>query len=164
MTVKKLTVAELKKQNKVLDLQREFSVAIAEQEYKLTHDVTFRKTKQSRLLEDVIAFFTEGASRPEILELATVYSTLLILKHFTSLEVSDNIGEALDLLDVLVDLEILDKIVNELPEDEVTKIYELLTKTVNNMNANIEEAERESSRLVDKVENKEVKDMITNGE
>lgn len=161
--IKKLTGAELKKQNKVLDEQREFSVMIGDTEYKLTHDVTFRKTKQSRLLEDVIAFFTAGVNRPEILEISTVYSTLLILKHFTSLEVSDDIGEALELLDVLVDLEVLDKIVNELPEDEITKIYELLTKTVNNMETSIVEAEEEAKKLANQVENKEIKDMIDNG-
>lgn len=161
--IKKLTGAELKKQNKVLDLQREFTVTIGEQEYKLSHDVTFRKTKQSRLLEDVVAFFTEGVNRPDILEVATMYSTLLILKHFTSLEVSDDISEALALLDVLIDLEALDQIVNELPENEVTKIYELLSKTVNNMEESIIEAQEEANRIANKVENKELKDMIQNG-
>lgn len=161
--IKNLTSTALKKENKALDEKREFPIVINEKEYKLTHDIKFRKTKQASLLDDVIAFFAEGIKRPEILELATPYTALMILKYFTSLDVSDDIGEALDTLDVLVDLEILDKIIAELPEEEVIKIYQLLDKTVKNMNETLEEAEKDAKELATKIENNEIKDMIENG-
>lgn len=137
--IKKLTGAELKKKAKALNTQREFTVVIDGQEYKLSHDVTFRKTKQSKVLEDLIAFFSYGAENVEVLELATPYTALLTLKHFTTLEVSDDIKEAVDLLEVLIDLEILDVIVNELPEEETTKLFELLTKSVGEMTKTLED-------------------------
>lgn len=142
--IKKLTLAEINKQSKVLDIQREFTVAIGEQEYKMSHDVSFRTTKKHQLLDDVIHFFSEGAENTEILELATPYTALLVLKHFTTLEVSNNISEALSLLNVLVDLGVLDKIVNELPEKEVKELYQLLTETVDNLRVGLEEAEEEA--------------------
>jgi len=161
--IKNLTASALKKENKVLDDKREFEVEINGTKYKLTHDITFRKTKQVSLLDDVIAFFSEGIKRPELLELATPYSALMILKYFTSLDISDDISEALDTLDVLIDLEIIDKIIGELPEDEIIKIYQLVDKTVQNMNETLEESEREAKELASKVENNEIKDMIDNG-
>lgn len=161
--IKNLTSTALKKENKVLDDKREFEVTVNGTQYKLTHDITFRKTKQASLLDDIIAFFSEGIKRPQILELATPYSALMILKYFTSLDVSDDISEALDTLDVLVDLEILDKIIAELPESEIIKIYELVDKTVKNMNETLEEAQKEAMEIASKVENNEIKDMIENG-
>lgn len=142
--IKKLSTAELLKQNKALDEKRDFTIEIGETTYKLQHDVIFRKSKQNKLLDDVIKFFQAGAENTELLEMSTPYTALLVIKHFTTLEVSDDISEALSLLDVLVDLEILDKIVDELPEEETTKVFELLTKTVNNMTESLEEAEAEA--------------------
>lgn len=161
--LKNLTTAVLKKEDKALNNKRDFSIKIGENEYKMSHDITFRKTKQASLLDDVISFFAEGVKRAEILELATPYTTMLILKYFSSLDVPDEVDEALALLEVLVDLEILDKIANELPEDEITKIYELLDKTVKNMSETITEAEKEAKEIANKIENNELKDMIVNG-
>lgn len=58
--IKNLTSSALKKENKALDGKREFEVEINGAKYKLTHDITFRKTKQANLMDDVIAFFSEG--------------------------------------------------------------------------------------------------------
>lgn len=161
--IKKLSTTELKKQNKLLDEKRDFSVMIGETEYKLTHDVKFRRTKQHQLLDDMIAFFNEGTVRADLYELATPYTALLILKHFTSLEVSDDIDEAIDVLQVLIDLEILDKILNELPEDEVVKVYELITQTVDVMKDNYDEMEAEVERIANQIENEEVKELFLDG-
>lgn len=140
-TIKKLSSAELLKQNKALDEKRDFTVVIGDTEYKLQHDVIFRKSKQNKLLDDVIKFFSAGAENVEMLDMATPYTALLVIKHFTTLEVSDEISEALTLLEVLVDLEVLDKIMEELPEEETTKVFELLTKTVNSMADSLDDAE-----------------------
>ena len=131
--IKKLTGAELRKQNKALDEQREFSVEIDGQEYTLTHDVKFRKTKQIKLIEDLIEFFAKGAENPEILDKSTPYTALLVIKHFTSLDVPDNIEDALILLGILIDLDAIAKIINELPEDDVVELFDILNETISNM-------------------------------
>lgn len=162
--IKNLTSAELKKQDKVLDEQREFTVVVGESKYKLSHDVIFRQSKKNRLLDDMVKFFQEATKNIEILELATPYTALLVFKYFTSLEVSDNVEEALALLETLVDLGLLNQIVAELPEDQLTEVYELITKTVTAMSENLEEAEAEAKRLSEVVENDAVREMIPNGD
>lgn len=158
--IKNLTLAELKKQNKNLDETREFKVTIGDTVYKLNHDIVFRQSKKNKLLDDMVEFFQASVKNLEILELATPYTTLLVLKHFTSLEVSDNVDEALDLLNVLVDLDLLNQIVVELPEDQLVDIFEMITKTVNTMSESIDEAEKEAQRLNEQVENEVLKEMI----
>lgn len=158
--IKNLTPAELKKQNKSLDEQREFKVTIGETVYKLSHDVTFRQSKKNKLLDDMVKFFQEATKNIEILELATPYTTLLIFKHFTTLDVSEEIGEALDLLDTLVDLGILNQIVAELPDDELTSVFEMITRTITTMSDNLSEAEEAIKELESQVENDVVKEMI----
>ena len=155
--IKKLTPMDLKKEGKKLDAQEEFFITIGDTEYKLTHDVYFRKTKQRDLLEDMLEFFNSiEQANVDVLEMATPYTALLIIKHFTSLEVPDDVEGALEYLSLLIDLDILGTIVNALPEGEVLKTYELLKQTVENVKDNFEEAELEATRLSDEVENKEI--------
>lgn len=137
--IKKLTGAELKKQSKELDKQREFTVEIGGQDYKLTHDVVFRKTKQIKVIEDLIEFFSKGAEHPELLDKATPFTALIIIKHFTSLEVSDDIDDALILLGILIDLDALGKIINELPEDEVVEMFKIIEETIKNVSGKNED-------------------------
>lgn len=162
--IKQLSLVELQKQNKVLDEQKEMTIEINGQKYKLNYDVVFRQSKKSKLLNDMVKYFRESATNLELFELATPYTTMLIFKHFTTLEVSDDISEALDLMTTLIDLEIFDKILMELPETEITSIFELITKTVNVMANNLKEAEAEIEKLNEMVENPEVKEMISDGE
>lgn len=161
--LKKLTANELKNQAKKLDAKQEFLVVIGDEEYKLTHDMVFRKTKMHKLLDDMLQFFNSvNGDNIDVLEMASPYTALLILKHFTSLEVSDDIDEALALLNVLIDLEALGTIINALPEQEVTKVYEILTQTVENIQKNIEEVELEA--LSAQLDNADVLGIEDNGE
>lgn len=162
--IKKLSLVEIKKQSKKLDEVKEFTVTIGDTDYKLTHDVTFRKTKQHELLDNMVDFFNEGSERIELLNMATPYTALLILKHFTSLDVPDDINEAVILLKVLIDLDAIETILAELPEEETTKVYELLTTTVESFKATLDEADREAKEdaesLLDKIDNDVLKEMI----
>ncbi|MCR4361976.1 hypothetical protein JDW21_19630 [Bacillus subtilis] len=158
--IKKLSATELKKQVKKLTEVQEFIVQIGDTDYKLTHDVVFRKSKMYNVMEDLIDFFTYTAdNRIEDIELATPYTTLLIFKHFTSLEVPNDIDEAIDFLYVLVDLDALSTIANALPEDEVTKVYELFTERMNELKDSLEAGEEEVEAMLAEIENKEVKEQ-----
>jgi hypothetical protein len=161
---KKLTVAELKKQNRNLDAQTEHTVVVNGVEYKVKVDNVFRKTKQHKLLEDLILFMNEGSRRVELLDVATPYITLLMIKHFTDVEVSDDIDEAIETMNALVDLEIFGEIANLMPENELLKMYETINASIDRMNVNITELLKEAEELSKKVENKEVKEMLENGE
>jgi hypothetical protein len=161
---KKLTLNELKKEDKKLNGQDEVSININGTDYKLSVDTVFRMTKKAQLLNDMVELFEEGRNRLELFDMATPYLSLLILKHFTSLDVPDDIDEALVMLRVLIDLDILGKLINILPEQEVTSVFELVTESVNNMRMNLEELEKEAERLSEQIENQELKEMLENGE
>lgn len=160
---KKLTVAELKKQNKNLDAQTEHTVLVNGVEYKVKIDNVFRKTKQHKLLEDLIFFMNESNKRVDLLDVATPYITLLMIKHFTDIEISDDIDEAIETMNALVDLEIFGEIANLMPEDELLKMYETISASIDRMNVNITELLKEAEELSKKVENKEVKELLENG-
>jgi hypothetical protein len=165
--LKKLTMVELNKQNKKLDGQQEFLVSINDTDYKMTHDLVFRITKQQKLLEDLLRFLESiGSENIEVLEMATPYTGLLILKHFTSLDVSDDIDEALTLMQVLIDLGVFSAMINALPEDELTKVFELVTETVENVKNNIEESAMEAERVIneEEIENEEISNLLKSDE
>jgi F0F1-type ATP synthase alpha subunit len=160
---KNLNLTNLKKEVKKLTSQTEHVIKINENDYKVKIDDKFLKTKQHALLDDLVEFFNEGNNRIELLDVATPYTTLLFIKHFTSIDVSDNVDEALEVLDVLINLDLLGHILNLMPEQEVVKVYELITVTVDRMKENIDETAEEASRLSELVENKELKEALING-
>ena len=176
---KNLTITELKKQNKVLDAQTEYTIVVKIQKgldeetgeplfdlvpYKIKIDNVFRKTKQHKLLEDLMLFINESNKRLEILDVATPYITLLLIKHFTNLDIPDDIDEAIEVMNILIDLDIFSEIVNLMPENEVIKMYETLNASIERMNLNIEEMLKESEKVLEKIENKEIKELLQDGE
>jgi hypothetical protein len=161
--MKNLTLAELKKQNKKLNETEEHKLEVNGQEYKIKVDKHFRQTKQHNVLDSLVEFFNEAGSRPEILDLATSYSTLLIIREFTNLDIPEDIDDALDTMSVLIDLGLFGKIISVLPEDEVTKIYELLKLSIDRMNENITEAEKESDEILSKIDNVQALEVFKDG-
>lgn len=166
--IKNLTVTELKKQVKKLDKQTEATVFVEidseKTPYNFKYDEFFKNTKIHLLLDDMVEFFNRGYVDSRLLELSTPYISLLIIKHFTSIEISDDIDEALSFLNVLTDLEILAPIINCLPEKEIIKLEELLAKTLDNLERNIELAEDEELVMLDEIENDSVKEVILDGQ
>lgn len=158
---KNLSITELKKQSKKLDERTDFDVIVGDDIFNVAIDNKFRKTKQHRLLDDLIEFFNEGNNKVELLDLATPYTTLLFIKHFTSVDVSDDIDEAMELLNVLIDLDLLSQILNLMPEQEVIQVYEILSSTADRMKDNIQETLAEVEKVKNQVENDEVKELYT---
>lgn len=160
---KKLTGAELKRQVKKLDERDEFYITIDGEEFEVSYDKVFKKSKQIKVLEDMIQLFEESRERAELIEMSAPYVSLMVIKHFTSIEVSDNIDEAIGTLNSLIDLEILHQVINALPEDEILNMFNLVSESVENMKTNLEELNAETEKVSEKVENKELKDVLENG-
>lgn len=159
-TAKKLTIAEVKKQNKVLDEFDNYQIDVNGVTYNIKVDVVFRKSKQIKLLDDLIEFINEGNDRPYLLDSTTPYTSLLLIKYFTDISIPKDIDEAMDYLEILIDLELINEVINLMPEAELEKIYELLHTTVERMTETIAETEEESKRLANEVENQELKDVL----
>jgi predicted HAD superfamily phosphohydrolase len=162
--IKNLNSTEIKKQLNKLKEKGEFFITVNGEEYRVTHDMVFLNSKIHKVLDDMIELFNEGRNRNELLELATPYTTILIIKHFTSIEVPDDIDGAIERMNALIDLEIVDKIINALPEAEVIKMYEKISVVVNNIKNNLEDGLLEAQELEQKLQSEQVKKMVTDGE
>jgi hypothetical protein len=158
-----LNLANLKKEVKKVESQSETSIFINETEYKLKVDDNFLPTKMHELLDDLVEFLNEANDKVKLLDIANPYITLLLIKHFTSLDISDDIDEAVDALRVFVDLDILHDILNAMPEKEVVKVYELIATTVNRMQENMEITAEEAEKMAEVVESPVLKDALLNG-
>lgn len=158
--VRKLTMAELKKHDKKLDEKIVEYVNIGEDQYTVKIDRTFRISKMHKVLDDFIQFITEAKDDEAVLGDATPYMSLLIIKHFTDVYVPDKQKDALDLLYVLVDNKVLDKILNAMPEEELTKVLDLLSDAMGRVRENIEKDVSELDSVYDSIENKELKEMV----
>jgi hypothetical protein len=158
-----LNLANLKKEVKKLTSQTEETIVINDTEYKVKIDDKFLKTKQHNLLDDLVAFLNEANDKSELLDVSTPYTTLLFIKHFTSIEVPDEVDEAIDMLRAMIDLDLLGQILNLMPEQEVIQVYELLATTVNRMKENMEMTAEEAERVATLVENPELREALLNG-
>jgi hypothetical protein len=159
--IKNLTATSLKKEAKKLDAQTEHSISVGENEYKIKIDDKFRNTKQHKLLDNLVEFLNQLDNKVELIDLVTPYISLLFIKHFTNVEISDDIDEAVDMLQVMIDLEILAPILNKMPEEETAKVYDLIATTVNRMRENMEELSDEADKISEFIKNREV---LNNGE
>lgn len=158
--LRNLTVTEMRKHSRRLNERIEYEIAVNEDLYKVEIDRVFRKTKQHKVIDDLISFFTESNEKPELLDITTPYMSMLLIKHFTNINIPDDVDGALDVLEVLIDLNLLGEILNLMPEKEVTNIYELLTTTVSRMKDNILDTYSEMSSAYGEVENEELKELL----
>lgn len=161
--VKNLTLAEMKKQDKVLSETKEEFITVNDTVYKVEIDVHFRQSKRNKVLDDLIKFFEAGRNDEKLYSIATPYTSLLMVKHFTSLEVPDDIEGALDYLQLLLDLGILGTIVNAMPDDQIVDLYENLTETINEISENMSKSVAEANEILDGIENPEVRALMENG-
>lgn len=143
--VKKLTPTVIKKVDKKLDEKETMKVELDGVEYELDYDKVFRKTKHNNVLDGVIDFlrYSTDSNIKNMADYVSVYTSLLIIKEFTSLAVPDDIEEAFELLQVLVDTEIISKILNNLPEDELTSVFKTVENAMNDLTDRINELENE---------------------
>ncbi|UGO51072.1 hypothetical protein PQE70_gp219 [Bacillus phage vB_BanS_Nate] len=158
--VKNLKFTDLKKHDKNLDAKGETFITLDGIVYKIEYDEHFRASKKNKVLDDLIKFFEAGYKDERLYSIATPYTSLLLVKHFTSLDIPDDIEEALAHLHVLIDLGVLETILTALPEDEILNLYEKLTETVNQITGSMMEATSEAKQLANVVENPEVKAWV----
>lgn len=158
--MKNLKLTDLKKHDKNLDAKGETFITLDGIVYKVEYDEHFRTTKKNKVLDDLVKFFEAGYKDERLYSIATPYTSLLLVKHFTSLDIPDDIEEALSYLHVLIDLGALETILTALPETEILGLYETLTQTVNNITNSMAEVNGEVKNLANLAENPEVKAWV----
>ncbi|AZU98928.1 hypothetical protein pW2_95 [Bacillus phage pW2] len=161
--IKSLTLAEMKKQEKVLKETKEELITINDTVYKVKIDTHFLPTKRNQLLDDLIKFFDESNKNEQLTSIATPYTSLLLVKHFTDIDIPDDIDEALDYLYLLMNVRALTPIINAMPEAEVIDLYDSLTETLGQISDNMMKSIGEADDLLKGIENPEVKELMQNG-
>lgn len=131
---KKLSMAAVKKQDKKISERYEVEI----NGYVLEIDKTFRKTKISGLINELIEKFEETRIRnTNILEIFAPYVILLMIKHFTSLDVPQKLEDQLKTLDFLIDNEFFVPIYENMPIEEINKVYAELNVATDRINENL---------------------------
>lgn len=163
----KLTMANLTKDNKLLDMKGADTVtSVNGTVFEFTYDLKFRKTKQREMLRDIVKFFEEMMKEDVAIEngdadISAAYTTLMLVKHFTDLEIPDNVSDALATMEVMLDLGVLGPIVNALPDEEVQTIYDLLQDSLENLNKNLDQIDKEIEEASKEVENPQVAEFAS---
>jgi len=162
-TVKKLNMTSLKAESKKLDIKKTETVLANGTEYTFECDQFFRASKQEALLNDLLSYYEKVTELgTEILAFATPYVALLMIKYFTNIDVPDDFDEAVQLLNDMIDLEVLDAVLEKMPNKEVSKLNETLQSAMELFLDNLEKNEQELARILteNQIENDEVIDTL----
>jgi len=154
----KLTVANLRKEDKKLFGGTRKVVIDG---FTLEIDSIFRDTKIEQMVYELInagdKFRKNGAKLETIL---SPYAILLTMKYFTSLDIPNDLDGQMEVMNLLLDLKLFDKIVNEMPEDEMYKIGQRIVDLGQSALDTLDEFEREAAKL--DIENEEVARLLLN--
>lgn len=131
---KKLNMAAVKKQDKKFSERYEVDI----NGYVLEIDKTFRKTKITALINELIEKFEETRIRDtSILEIFAPYVILLMMKNFTSLDIPQKLEDQLKTMDFLIDNEFFVPIYENMPKEEINKVYAELNVVTDRINENL---------------------------
>lgn len=119
------------------------------EEYSLFIDHLFSNSKISTTLTE----FAEGLRTSRLHEfewghISLMYAHLLIIRHFTSLDVPSDFKGQLDYMKHLIDLGLLSQVFELLPVDQVSIIYEKLGELVDNVEDQIRSLKNESKPIL----------------
>lgn len=162
-TAKKLTTQFLKQKEKELKQRTTHEIQLGEDVFEIQIDKVFTNSKISELMADInelIQHLYMGEKSEDIPEktkgyLVSRFIYLMIIKHFTDIEVPDDIIDSVATVKVMEDIGLMDKIITLMDEEE-------LMKTVTEINRRLEMAtELVSERLgevrkeLEKIENQD---------
>ena len=142
--LKKMNLNNLKSQTNKEFTQRTVII----DQYEFLIDDKFKPSKMQLLLaefQDKIEYANENEIN--INPLLIIYT--LLIKHFTSISIPDELEKQLDMLNILIDLGYFEKILNEFNPKEVERIIQSLTRGIDNMKAVIEKLESPISELIE---------------
>lgn len=126
---KNLTLSTLKKLDSQFNGKKRVFI---DDDYYLDVDTSFRNTKIQLILERIIEV-NQYIAKEEIEKFDMVsYSLFLAIKHFTTLQVEDELSTELKALEILIDLDYLTKILESFGEENLKMFLDKLTQKLNN--------------------------------
>lgn len=131
--------------------------------FKYKHDVYFLQSKILRVVRDLAMIIREMHQKvgPEHVE-ATFHGIvgLLIIKHFTDIEVPDTFEGQIAFLNKLLDLNLFNEIIERFPTEEYGKVYEEIVKVIERWEGKEDLIKEEIKKIEQQIENEEVKELL----
>lgn len=118
----------------------------------------FKKTEIRKLIMEALKIFYENKLDQKQTENTMFpYLNLLMIKYFTSLEMSGELDSQLRVMEILINNDLLVPILDEFPSSEKDKVLSEFTEMIFKINEFIDNADGEFDKLVDKldIENKD---------
>jgi len=148
MAIKKINEASLNKGfNKFNEKVTERITDIFGEEYEVEINKHFKKADTQKILIDYFTITEELKELEGIESLKdTIIIPMLMIKQFTNISIPDEGERLLSMANKLVELELLNKILDILPEDELLKMTEVADQFKNVVVKMVEEKEKESTK------------------
>ena len=148
MAIKKINEASLNKGfNKFNEKITERVTDIFGEEYELEISKHFKKSDTQKIMIDYLEIEEEFKEIKDIESLKdTIIIPMLMIKQFTNISIPDEGERLLSMANKLVELELLNKILDILPEDELLKMTEVADQFKNVVVKMVEEKEKESTK------------------
>lgn len=131
--------------------------------FKFKHDVFFLQSKILRVVRDLAMIIRDMHQKvgPEHVE-STFHGIvgLMIIKHFTDIEVPDTLEGQVAFLNKLLDLKLYNEIIQHFPTEELGKVYEEIMKIIESWEGKEELIKEEIKKIEQQIENEEVKELL----
>jgi len=114
--------------------QKKVTININNEDYDVLVDLKFKNTKIDEFIKDWLNNFDNYKELDK--SIGILYFSFLTIKHFTSLNIieTNTFEEQIRLLNILIDLDVYSKLINEFPESELEKINDYMFKFFDKMN------------------------------
>lgn len=127
--VQHLTLQDIDKMGEKFDEQVE--ILVADGKYFVKVDKHFKKTKVTKFTIELQECITKlkdmyEANENDIVESVVFLNFMLLIRHFTSLEVPNDIPTMLSMCEKLINLNVVDEIMQAFDQDELNKMTKLV--------------------------------------
>jgi len=127
--------------NENLFTSKEIEIIVGDKPYSVKIDQNFRTTKIEKMINSLVKSenLKQFGEMDESIKLS--YYMFLMIREFSNLDIPSNLSieEEINLISSLIDLGIFEKIITEIPEDEIMKVNDYLQKFNLNLNKFMED-------------------------
>lgn len=148
----KLDLQAIEKEAKVFDVWERGFVNLNGKEFEVGIKERFQEMEIQNLLQDLILFIEEATQVEEkttidLLTFTQPYITTLAVKHFTDMDMPDDIYETIAVSKNMINLGVLEQIIRLFPQDELKKLMERVTEALTSTTHAINQLADESDKI-----------------
>lgn len=120
------------------EMDERIEIKLKDGQFVIQMDKVFRVTKIENMLVDLVKFMQKAYKEIREVDEETIkrfsrINEILILKHFTDVDVPDDELKMIKMCEILIDLELLDEIGQHIPQSEKEKIDRIIGDRLKNM-------------------------------